>query len=114
MIGLFLFYAIGKSYYNLAGNYAKNKWGYAILGILAYYMGALIGGVLIGLFALIAKFNLEDTPDMVFNLMALPIGILSCWGLYKWLERQWTKDPTRYSDGTILDEDLAKDNWAEQ
>ena len=113
MIGLLLVYFIGKSYYELAGNYDKNKWGYAILGIVAYYMGTGLGGVLIGILALIGEFDVQGTPDMLLGLMALPIGLLSCWGLYKLLEKRWSKEPTFYGDGSILDEDMARDTPAE-
>ncbi len=113
MFGLLLVYFIGKSYYHLARIYDKNKWVYAILGILSYYMGAFLGGILIAILALIGKFDITGTSDTLLGLMALPIGILSCWGLYKLLEKQWSKEPTFYRDGSILDEDMARDTPAE-
>lgn len=113
MIGILLVYFIGKSYYDLAGNYDKNKWGYAILGIIAYYLGTFIGGVIISIVALTNKFDITGMSDTLLGLMGLPLGVLSCWGLYKWLERHWSKALTPYGDGSILDEDLAKDSWTE-
>jgi hypothetical protein len=37
--------------------------------------------------------------------MALPVGVLSCWGLYKILQNQWSKAPIQ-KDSEVLDRDL--------
>ncbi len=44
MLGLFLLYFIGKIFYQLAEAHNKNKWVFAILGVIAYYAGTFLGG----------------------------------------------------------------------
>ena len=95
MLGFILIFFIGKYFYQLAEEYQQNKWLYAIIGVVSYYVGTFIAGILIGiLYVLIANdlSGLENTPDIVLSLMALPFGLLSCWGLYTILKKQWKKN----------------------
>jgi uncharacterized YccA/Bax inhibitor family protein len=86
MLGLVLLYWIGKYFYRLAEDYEKSKWGYAILGVVVYYLGTFIFAMLIAIFAL--DF-LNDESDLVISLISLPFGILSCYLLYKYFEKTW-------------------------
>ena len=106
MIGLLLVYFIGKYFYDLAGQYNKSKWGFAVLGVISYYLGTFIGGVVVGLlFEFVLEISVEDFPELVLGLMAIPIAILVCWGFYKLLQSQWSK-PSASSTGDILDQNL--------
>lgn len=112
MIGLFLLYFIGKAYYDLAGLHNKGQWLYAILGIVSYYASAFIGGILIGIFAeIFMTGSLDDTSDIVWGLIALPFGILGCWGFYRILKSRWENSPkfSVHSDD-VLDANLADPN----
>lgn len=92
MLGLVLIYFIGKYFYKLAEEFGKNKWGFAILGVVTYYTGAFLGGIILGLISIIWEdFNIEYMSDMQLGLMAIPFGLLTCFGVYSLLKRIWTK-----------------------
>lgn len=107
MVGLLLIYYIGKVFYGLAEKHNKNKMGFAVFGIASYYVGTFIAGII---FAIIDEFFgtnlLEGTNQIVLSLMALPIGLLSCWALYTILENNWTNVRPVCVPDEILDGDL--------
>ncbi|MEM7656799.1 MAG: hypothetical protein AAF399_11770 [Bacteroidota bacterium] len=88
MIGLFLIYFIGRAFYNLAHDHDKSRWGYAILGVFSYYVGAFFGGIMLGVVLELSS-NMEY--DWVAALIALPFGIGACVGLYFILKKSWEK-----------------------
>lgn len=93
MLGLVLLYWIGKYFYKLAEEYDKNKWGFAILGVVVYYSGIILFSVIIGILAEIFSPGILDTfNDSLFGILMLPFGILSCYLLYKYLEKTWEKN----------------------
>lgn len=50
IIGIFLIYFLGKAFYSLAQREGKSKsmqWLFAVLGILSYYVGTFIGGIIV-------------------------------------------------------------------
>jgi hypothetical protein len=108
MIGLVLLFFAGKAFYKLAGQNNRSRWGYAILGVVSYYGGLLLGGVIIALvYELALDGSVDDIDDRLLSAMAIPIGILTCWALYKFLESQWSKPKTdSYPEG-VLDGDLS-------
>jgi purine-cytosine permease-like protein len=97
MLGLLLLYWIGKYFYKLAEAYDKSKWGFTILGIVVYYAGIVILGLILGIVLEIFIPRYFDTMnDIALNLMALPLGLLSCYILYRYLEKTWKKnDPSK-------------------
>lgn len=104
MLGLILIYFIGKAFYDLAGNYGKHQWGFAILGVVTYYAGTFVGGFLLGLFAIDFVMN---SNDLVVGLIALPIGLAFCLTLYLILKNTWKKSvPGSKSTEDILDAEL--------
>ena len=93
MLGLIILYYIGKQFYELAENYDKSKWGFAILGVITYYVGALVFGAALGLILYTLGSNwLETANSFVLGLIELPIGGLSCYLLYYLLEKTWKKE----------------------
>ena len=106
MLGLILIYWIGKNFYQLAEKYTKNKWGYAILGVVSYYAASFIGGIIIGIIAEISSPGWIDTAnEMVLGVMALPLGILGCYGLYIYLKKNWAK---RKEEEAVSIDDIGK------
>ena len=89
MLGLILIYFIGKKFYDLAQEFGKSEWGFAILGVVVYYAGIFMGGFILGIMFMesIAGMN-----PIVIGLMALPFGIVSCVGLYYFLNNSWKKN----------------------
>lgn len=93
MLGLVLLYWIGKYFYKLAEEYNKNQWGFAILGVVVYYGGILLFSVIIGVILEVFFPGVLDTFDeTLFGFLMLPFGILSCYLLYKYLEKSWEKN----------------------
>jgi len=106
MIGLFLIYFIGRSFYNLAGEHKKSKWGFAILGIVSYYLGTFLGGVLIAVvIELVLSGSIDEYSDTALAFMAFPLGLATCWLFHFLLKRHWTKRPA-FNNDEALDSDL--------
>lgn len=92
MLGLILIYTIGKWFATLAFDYNKNRWVYAILGIVTYYGGILIFGFLVGmLIAATGNTSLLELPAIVLSLMIIPFGLLAAWILRTSLQKHWEK-----------------------
>ncbi|MEL6625575.1 MAG: hypothetical protein AAFS00_00845 [Bacteroidota bacterium] len=111
MLGILLIYFIGKYFFDLAEDHDKSRWGFAILGIVVYYVGTFLGGIILGVVFLIFDWgNIEEWNDIVLSLMAMPFGIGSCVGLYFILKSIWEKKASQTLDmiDAIGDEDAAK------
>ncbi|PQJ77716.1 hypothetical protein [Polaribacter porphyrae] len=103
MLGLILLYWIGKYFYKLAEEYNKSRWGYAILGIVVYYIGLLVlGGIVVGIVEIIFEGFIDSVNDVLLSFIALPFGILSCYLLYKYLEKTWKNNDPRKNN--MIDE----------
>lgn len=106
MLGIFLLYYIAKPFYTLAENHQKGKWLYAILAILAYYLGTFVAGILIALISELGfHYSIDNYNNYVLGLMAMPLGILFAWAFYKFLVRKWEKN-NEFTDAGILDENI--------
>lgn len=106
MIGLVLIYFIGKAFYDLASRFNQSKWGFAILGIVSYYLGLLLGGFSIGiLYEIFSPGEIENVSEPLLGAMAIPAGALACWGLYKFLEKKWSNPPVPKGHN-VLDENI--------
>ncbi|MEY3238430.1 MAG: hypothetical protein RI883_2531 [Bacteroidota bacterium] len=104
MLGLVLIYFIGKYFYQLAELYYKNKWVFAILGVITYYAGTIVFGFGLGLYAVMTENNsVLEINDVLIGLMALPFGLLSTWGLYAALKNNWMKK-SRVISSELLDD----------
>jgi hypothetical protein len=103
MLGLFLIYFIGKQFYKLAEEFNKNKWVFAILGVLTYYVGQVIFGVLIAIYDEIqGTFIIESSSDLALGLMGMPVGLLACVSLYYLLRYHWRKN--KKPEENLIDE----------
>lgn len=102
MLGLLFIYFIGKYFYSLAREFNKNKWVFAILGIVSYYAGAIIMGFVLGFISI----YLDDISWMEdqwwINMLSIPVGIFSTWLLYKFLKNSWEKE-LKDSELTLYD-----------
>jgi len=108
MIGLFLIYWIGKSFYELAHEHDKSRWGFAILGVVSYCVGTAIAEVILALLSEASMIrSIDDMNPVALSALGLPIGLLTCWLLYRLLKSQWSK---RRQDAEIdvIDRDLLR------
>ncbi len=105
MLGLILLIFIAKPFYQMAEERKKNKWLFAFFGVAAYYSGSFMGGVvLVVVFNLFGWAAINEFSDIQIGLMALPFGLLSCYGLYKGLEKKWKKNT--FESLEIIDDEL--------
>ena len=107
MLGLVLIYFIGKTFYDLAAEFNKSKWGYAILGVALYYLGTFIGGLVIASYFIytVSDSNMEDLNSMSLAIIAIIFGIISCTIGYRILKWHIKKED-RISDSELLDDDF--------
>lgn len=110
MFGLLLLYFVGKAFYNLAFEYEKHKWGYAIAGVVSYYVGIMASAFIIGI---VVEINspgyITESNETLFSLIAIPFGVALCWGFYTYLKRSWQRDQATSKLGT-LDGDMIQNS----
>jgi Na+(H+)/acetate symporter ActP len=109
MLGFIFLYFIGKYFYNLAIKHQKNKWLWAILGVLSYYTGTLVFSFILGIFwhlayesDLIAT-SIDDVPEMALNLIGIPLGLAATWIFYTLLRNNWEQNNFSEGDKGFLD-----------
>jgi len=106
MLGLILIYFIGKAFFDFADAHRKNKWLFAILGVVSYYVGTFFGGIAIALYyELIIQQSLVEVNSWGLRFLAVPFGLFFCWGFYTILKRQWSRK-RMHTDLDLLDEGL--------
>lgn len=98
MLGLLLIYFIGKYFYELAQDFYKHRWLYAILGIVVYYASGAVFGVILGVFDLLLELNINWDETFGINLLSIPIGLLGCYGFYIVLKKRWQNNPDLVKD----------------
>ena len=108
MVGLILLYFVGKAFYDLAGQHNRSQWGFAILGVGSYYGGLFLGAIILGVLSEFGMFSIEGMSEMALGFMALPLGVLTCWGTYVFLKAQWIKAAEKVNREDVLDGDLIK------
>ena len=107
MLGLVFIYFIGKLFYDLAGLNNKNQWGFAVLGVVAYYAGSFMGAFVIAVLSELGIFPFE-VSEMALNFIGIPFGALTCWGTYMLLKSQWSKSAAKVNRDEVLDGDFLK------
>lgn len=93
MLGILLLFFIGKIFYKLAEKYEKNKWGFAIIGIVTYYAGTFITAIIYGFiyFMMYPDASDESVETIGLKLIVVVFGLLSCVILHYALENNWKK-----------------------
>ena len=93
MLGLILIYWIGKYFYKLADEFDKSKWGFAIVGIITYYGGTIAFAFLVGIIMELSSPGFIDSyNETLFGVLMIPFGLLSCFLLYKYLQKTWKQN----------------------
>lgn len=105
MIGLLLIYFIGKSFYSLAEQFNKSKWGFAVLAVAAFYASQFLLGILVGIYAeLSGNYSLLEN-SIGLNLFGLLFAALCVTGLYYILKNAWSKKK-RGKSANLLDDEF--------
>ncbi|MCB0439438.1 MAG: hypothetical protein KDD20_11930 [Mangrovimonas sp.] len=98
MLGLLLIYFIGKYFYDLAAEFEKNKWLYAILGVVMYYVGTFIGGLILGVLDALMELGIDWDNNLLLGLLGLPFGIAASYLFYYLLKKSWSKSVVLVKD----------------
>jgi uncharacterized membrane protein YesL len=88
MLGILFVYFLGKYFYELAIFYNKNKWLYAILGVVSYYVGVLLGGMLLACFSMLLSIEVDWDNQLLMSFLAIPFGLGMSYLLYQLLKRK--------------------------
>ncbi|MFT5724919.1 MAG: hypothetical protein ACI9JN_002042 [Bacteroidia bacterium] len=104
MIGLLLLYFVGKQFYDLAKEHGRHKWGYATLGVLSHYGGLFFGAlVIIMLYDTYSVTGVNEGNETLLGLSGVPIGILTCVLLYKYLSKKLNNKAIFYQEDVLDD-----------
>mgnify|MGYP001155083480 CR=1 FL=1 len=94
MLGLLVLFFIGKAFYTLAQKHNRNKWLFAILGIVVCYGMITIGALLVVFIAIaVSGDGILNNSDTVLGLMGVPVGLLSAWLFHHLLRKNWEGNP---------------------
>ncbi len=111
MLGLVLIYFIGKPFYDLANSLDKSGWLFAILGVLSYYLGTFIAGILLVILAEAGYVsNVEEMDQFLLSLIALPFGLFTAFVFYKILQKNWSQQSAKAQSDILDDDFLTKNN----
>ncbi|MEL6650057.1 MAG: hypothetical protein AAFQ87_04545 [Bacteroidota bacterium] len=98
-----LLYAIGRYFYYLAEDHGKSRWGFAILGIVSYYVGTILFSLLFLLaYDIFDLVSFNEADNTALNVLSIPFGIAFCIGFYHLLKRIWSKQEK--FDPNIIDQ----------
>lgn len=110
MLGLLLLYFLGKYFYDLALQYQKNPWKYAVLGILCYYLGMALGAFFI---MLMVEWTNPGTShrinDLALGLISIPFGLLMVKLTYVYLQKRFANPPRKIGarmTSAVLDDEF--------
>lgn len=91
MLGILLIYFIGRYFYRLAETFNQNKWLYAILGVVTYYIGTFVGGIVLAIFDELFAIGINWDNNFSLGLLAMPFGIATAYLFYYLLNKKWQK-----------------------
>lgn len=110
MLGLLLIYFLGKYFYDLALQYNKPPWKYAVIGILSYYLGIALGGAFMGIMLeWTSPGSIDRINDWLLGLICIPFGLLIAKLTHLHLQKRFANPPRRTDanlSSSILDEEF--------
>ncbi|MEM6344809.1 MAG: hypothetical protein AAF927_13040 [Bacteroidota bacterium] len=93
MLLYIVLFIVGRFFYKTANDNDKNGWAHGILSIVVFFIGTNVASILIVLAFSAFADDATDLPgEFSLIFMALPFGFLACWGLYKLLFYNWSKE----------------------
>lgn len=98
MLGLLFIFWIGKYFYQLAEQYKKNKWLFAILGIVVFYAGQFVVGLILGLLVYFFDWSIDFDDQWLMALIGIPAGGISVYVFYFLLEKTWKSEKVEVKD----------------
>lgn len=111
MIGIITLYFIGRYFYNIAEENNKNNWVFAILGVAIYFIGLVIGQMIIfAWYEIYSEYGIEDANETIVAIASIPIGLLFTFLLSKYLKKSW-QQKTEIKHVDLLDEELREGEY---
>ncbi|MEZ4802466.1 MAG: hypothetical protein R2797_06805 [Gelidibacter sp.] len=98
MLEIAIIYFIGRYFYRLAEDYKQNKWLFVILGVVTYFVGAIIGGIVLFLLDLQFEMGIDWESKFLLTLILLPFAVATCYLLHYLLKRNWEKSSVVVKD----------------
>lgn len=92
MLGILFIYFVGKYFYDLAISHDKNKWLFAILGVVSYYLGTLIGGILLGFLSVLLSIEIDWDNNVLMSVIGLPFGFGTTYLFYHLIKKKWSSE----------------------
>lgn len=89
MLGILLIYFIGKKFYELSDQNQRNKWLFAILGVVFYYIGTFFGGLFLAIIDELFLLGIDWDSNLSLGILALPFGLLASYLFYIILKKSW-------------------------
>ena len=103
-----LFYLIGRSFFKLAVLHGKNAWGYAIWGVVSYFVGLFLVLIIISIFlTFFISLEWRDyyKSALIIGSTAFLLGFIACWFNYRYLKNKWGNKKA------IINSDLLDENF---
>lgn len=93
ILGILVIILIAQKFFILAGEYSKNKWGFAIVGVATYYAGTFAAAFIYGaIYFVVDPEASDESVDTFFSrLILVGVGLLSCVIVYNILKKNWEK-----------------------
>lgn len=117
MLGIILIIFMARQFYNLAADYNKNKWLWAILSIVIFYGVQFIASIIYIL--AFVRYEEEMQPwssQYIINLLvSLLTSIAAAYFLYRYLKNKWELEedmPTNDNNLNLLDDKVNTDTDA--
>ncbi len=98
MLSLLFILFVARAFYFMAEHYHRNKWGYAVVGLISFYVGVIP--------VTLAFIGAGVKDPLLISVASVPVGIVTCRLTYVYLRKQWRETPVVPRDRTSLDSDL--------
>jgi hypothetical protein len=99
MLSLIFILFVARAFYFMAEHYRKNKWGYAVVGVISFYAGAL------SVTLILDSAGFDD--QLLAAVVGSAVGIVTCRLTYVYLRKEWRQSMGVIKNtGTPLDSDL--------
>ena len=73
----------------MAADNNQNKWLYAILSIAIFFIGTVLGAIILNVVFLIIDYNYDWDNDKANSIIAIPFGLLADYLFYYILNKKW-------------------------
>lgn len=104
MLGIILIIFMARQFYNLAHDYNKNKWLWAILSIIIFYGVQFIASIIyiLAFVGIEAEMQPWSSQYIVNLLVSVLTSIAAAYFLYQFLKNKWEKEEDMPNDDNSL------------